>query len=85
MDRKILGLLATVLITGPMVASAGAQSPHFERGAVGPSQQVVSAATTAPSVAAPEIDPASTVAGLTLLLGSLMVLRGRRAKPVRAV
>lgn len=32
-------------------------------------------------VAAPELDPASAVAGLTLLGGGLAVLRGRRKKP----
>jgi hypothetical protein len=32
--------------------------------------------------AAPEIDPASTASGLTLLLGSLIVLRGRRSVKV---
>jgi len=32
-----------------------------------------------PSVQAPEIDPASMVAALTLLGGALVVLRGRRA------
>ena len=31
-------------------------------------------------VKAPEIDPASAMAGLTLLAGGLAVLRGRRAK-----
>jgi hypothetical protein len=31
-------------------------------------------------VAAPEIDAASAVAGLTLMLGGLAVLRGRRSK-----
>jgi hypothetical protein len=31
-------------------------------------------------VAAPEIDPASAMGGLTLLLGGLAVLRGRRSK-----
>jgi hypothetical protein len=31
-------------------------------------------------VGAPEIDPASAMSGLTLLLGSLAVLRGRRVK-----
>ena len=31
-------------------------------------------------VRAPEIDPASAMAGLTLLAGSLAVLRGRRSK-----
>jgi hypothetical protein len=34
--------------------------------------------------AAPEIDPASAIAGLTLLLGGLTVLRGRRTKNVEA-
>jgi hypothetical protein len=34
--------------------------------------------TTIPPIAAPEIDPASAASGLTLLLGSLLVLRGRR-------
>jgi hypothetical protein len=33
--------------------------------------------------AAPEIDPASAVAGFTLLLGSLAVFRGRRASRSR--
>lgn len=31
-------------------------------------------------VKAPEIDPASAMAGLTLLMGGLAVLRGRRGK-----
>ena len=29
---------------------------------------------------APEIDPASTIAGVSLLLGGLVVLRGRKAR-----
>jgi hypothetical protein len=33
------------------------------------------------SYAAPEIDPTSAASGLTLLLGGVMVLRGRRAQP----
>jgi cohesin domain-containing protein len=39
---------------------------------------------SSPVVAAPEIDPASTVAALSLLLGGLAVLRGRRrtARPL---
>jgi hypothetical protein len=32
-------------------------------------------------VAAPEIDPASTVSVLTLLLSGLAVLRGRKSRP----
>jgi hypothetical protein len=35
-------------------------------------------------VAAPEIDTASAVAGLTLMFGGLAVLRGRRSKIVKA-
>jgi hypothetical protein len=31
-------------------------------------------------VSAPEIDPASALGGLTLLLGGLAVVRGRRSK-----
>jgi hypothetical protein len=34
----------------------------------------------APVVGAPEIDPASAMSGLTLLLGGLAVVRGRRVK-----
>jgi hypothetical protein len=33
---------------------------------------------------APEIDPASTASALALLMGSLLVLRGRRRTPSRA-
>ena len=33
-----------------------------------------------PVVKAPEIDPSSAMAGLTLMLGGLAVLRGRRNK-----
>lgn len=34
--------------------------------------------SASPVASAPEIDPASAVGGLTLLIGSLVVLRGRR-------
>jgi hypothetical protein len=33
-----------------------------------------------PTFKAPEIDPASAMAGLTMLAGALAVIRGRRAK-----
>jgi hypothetical protein len=33
-----------------------------------------------PAVSAPEIDPASALSGLTMLLGGLAVVRGRRSK-----
>lgn len=37
-----------------------------------------SPSTSPPPVKAPELDPASAMAGLTLLAGGLAVLRGRR-------
>jgi hypothetical protein len=36
-------------------------------------------------IAAPEIDPASAASGLTLLLGGVAVLRGRRLKTTPAI
>jgi len=39
------------------------------------------AAFGAARVSAPELDPASAMAALTLLTGGLAVLRGRRRKP----
>jgi hypothetical protein len=39
---------------------------------------------TATLTKAPEIDPASAASGLTLLLGSLMVLRGRRPRALQS-
>jgi hypothetical protein len=36
------------------------------------------------TVTAPEIDPASAMGGLTMLLGGLAVLRGRRTKNSKA-
>jgi hypothetical protein len=38
---------------------------------------------TATLTKAPEIDPASVAGGLTLLLGSVIVLRGRRARVLK--
>ena len=36
------------------------------------------------TVTAPEIDPASAMGGLTLMVGGLLVLRGRRSKDAKA-
>ncbi|MHB8476634.1 MAG: hypothetical protein ACYDBZ_10165 [Steroidobacteraceae bacterium] len=43
-----------------------------------PSRSAAAVATPRSAVAAPEIDPASAASGLTLLLGGIAVLRGRR-------
>ena len=74
MVRKIAAALALMTLTG--VASASASNDcrqilwfslcHEDKG-----DDVVRA---------PEIDPASAMAGLTLLAGGLAVLRGRRGK-----
>jgi len=47
-----------------------------------PSYDVLPVSTVFATVSAPEMDPASAASGLTLLLGTLAVLRGRRAKPI---
>lgn len=44
--------------------------------------EICSSPPSAP-VRAPEIDTASTMAGLTMLAGGLAVLRGRRRKPTQ--
>jgi hypothetical protein len=40
----------------------------------------LTAACGPPSLSAPEIDPASAMAGLTLLLGGIAVMRGRKKR-----
>ncbi|MGH8142967.1 MAG: hypothetical protein ACREU2_10680 [Steroidobacteraceae bacterium] len=62
---KVIGILALALCFG-VAAHAGA--PDLVR---------VQGVTAMP---APEIDPASAIAGLTLLLGGLAMVRGRRIK-----
>ena len=44
----------------------------------GPDATFISSLNVSGAKAAPEIDPASAASGLTLLLGGLAVLRGRR-------
>ena len=41
---------------------------------------IAQAVTVDGPVGAPEIDPASVISGVTLLMGGLTVLRGRRAR-----
>ena len=74
---KLIAVLALSL-TGAAAAQAMAHPPltwwlsHDHRGNNG--------YTPPHSTAAPEIDPASAVGGLTLLLGGLAVIRGRRGR-----
>ena len=58
---------------GPSIDQAGVS---FTSDMVGTLTPVLT--TTIHTMAAPEIDPASAASGITLLLGGLMVLRGRR-------
>ena len=71
--------LASVLLTAAGVASAGTQSGCFNFFFI----DYCPAPPTKPSkptMQAPEIDPSSAMAGLSLLAGGLAVLRGRRFK-----
>jgi hypothetical protein len=74
---------ALVLAMTATVAMAGAPSNSDHRFLRAPEFTPVSheasSGASASAVSAPEIDPASMVAGLTLMLGSLAVMRGRRA------
>jgi hypothetical protein len=64
---KAIGILALSLCLG---TAAHASSP---------APRVINNSSP-PATAAPEIDPASALGGLTLLLGGLAVVRGRRIK-----
>ncbi|HEX3945971.1 MAG TPA: hypothetical protein VHW69_18000 [Rhizomicrobium sp.] len=82
MVRKLA--LAIILTTAAGVASATSTSSgvtcttHYFLGFI--PYEVCTANPKPTPVAAPEIDAASAVAGLTLMLGGLAVLRGRRSK-----
>jgi hypothetical protein len=65
MLKVILGIILSLGLGGVIILQTG---PHF------PGHKGY------PPVAAPEIDPAATMSGLTLLAGGLVVLRGRRAR-----
>jgi len=80
MIRKLA--LAIVLTSAAGIASAGARgstcTTHYFLG-IFPYE--VCTTTPRPNpVTAPEIDTASAVAGLTLMIGGLFVVRGRRSK-----
>jgi hypothetical protein len=81
MIRKLA--LAVVLTTAAGIASATPPGVtctlHYFLG-IFPYEVCTSTPPTKPVVAAPEIDAASAVAGLTLMIGGLAVLRGRRSK-----
>jgi hypothetical protein len=82
MVRKLA--LAIVLTTAAGIASATVApvgrtcTTHWILGIF--PYEVCTTAPPSKPVAAPEIDAASAVAGLTLMIGGLAVLRGRRNK-----
>lgn len=82
MVRKLA--LAIVLTTTAGIASAAALgttcTTHYFLGIF--PYEVCTHNPPPKPVAAPEIDAASAVAGLTLMIGGLAVLRGRRSKIV---
>jgi len=67
--------MAPGLINGELIA--GGQTVHLVSGAS--INQVIP-----PPTAAPEIDPTSAASGLTLLMGGLVVLRGRKQQSIAA-
>jgi hypothetical protein len=75
--------LALVLIGAAGVASAGnggsTCTTHYILGLF-PYEVCTNNPPSGPSVTAPEIDANSAVAGLTLMIGGLIVVRGRRNK-----
>ena len=85
MIRKLA--LAIVLTTAAGIASATTTSgvtctTHYFLGFI--PYEVCTNNPNPKPVAAPEIDAASAVAGLTLMIGGLAVLRGRRNKISKA-
>jgi hypothetical protein len=64
--------------SGPITSIAFTVSQSTPGGGHGAEMDVIGSYATASAVVAPEIDPTSAVSGLTLLLGGLAVLRGRR-------
>jgi hypothetical protein len=81
MVRKLA--LAIVLTSAAGIASATPPgvtcTTHYLWG-IFPYEVCTTTSPSKPVVAAPEIDAASAVAGLTLMIGGLVVLRGRRGK-----
>jgi LPXTG-motif cell wall-anchored protein len=69
--------LAVVLLAMAGVASADAGSGCLQFAFL---SRFCQAGPNPGTVSAPEIDPASAMAGLTMLAGGLAVLRGRRKK-----
>jgi hypothetical protein len=86
MVRKLA--LAIVLTTVAGIASATVATPdrsctiHWFLGII--PYEVCKNPDPPKTVAAPEIDATSAVAGLTLMIGALAVLRGRRGKIAKA-
>jgi hypothetical protein len=75
---KTIGL-AILLVSFASVASARPFSHLFCQPDSRQDQHTNSCGVIGEPTTTPEIDPASAMAGLTLLMGGLAVLRGRRA------
>jgi hypothetical protein len=74
-DRFVTRLFGLTLV---LVTFAGtASASHFDPF---PSFKDPHFRDPKPAISAPEIDPASALSGLTMLLGGLAVVRGRRSK-----
>jgi len=83
---KMIASAALLLITA---GAASAEEPHknwasWESGRPDETPSFSAPGSdhggSAPQVMAPEIDPASSVAAMTLLIGGMVVLRGRKLR-----
>jgi hypothetical protein len=86
---KVIGILALSACLGSTAfasantwtarGTSGEAAHIFAATTTGSSTTSSSSSTTMPA-AAPEIDPAGALSGLSLLLGGLAIIRARRAK-----
>ncbi len=76
MSRVILAMIASFSMSGAAFALSILHPPGGNGGPPGHSPGPGGGAP----VAAPEIDPASAASALTLLMGGLAVVRGRKTK-----
>jgi hypothetical protein len=73
-DYEMVKSIGLAVVLAGLVGSAGAEPARCDKGSKKDQDQEKACMT------APEIDPSSAIAGLTLLAGGIAVMVGRRAK-----
>jgi hypothetical protein len=77
---KKIGLVVLLTALSGVASAAGACKIEYILGIIPIEMCSPSGNPRSGPAAAPEIDPASAIAGLTLVTGCLAILRGRRSK-----